>query len=206
MFWFLVLILATVIAIVIAMVIVYTIRRLLKSPATKPSSGKPVPTMIVLGSGGHTMEMTKLIQHLNWNHYKPVHIVLGSGDKMSLRKIPEELRGKCEVHIIKRSRNVGQSYLTSMITTALATLDAFRLVWRTRPALLICNGPGTCLPLCLCVKMITDCVILYVESFCRVHSLSLTGKLLYPFTDHFIVQWPQLQEKYSRSRYLGLLV
>ena len=196
MFWFLVLILA----------IVWTIRRLLKSPATKARNGKPVPTMIVLGSGGHTMEMTKLIQHLNWNQYKPVHIVVGSGDKMSLSKIPEELKKKCEVHVIKRSRNVGQSYFTSVLTTVLATLDAFRLVWTNRPELLICNGPGTCLPLCLCAKVTTNCVIIYVESFCRVDSLSLTGKLLYPFTDHFIVQWPQLQEKYSRSKYLGLLV
>lgn len=32
--------------------------------------------------------------------------------------------------------------------------------------------------------------IIYVESFARVTSLSLSGKLLRPFVDTFVVQWP----------------
>lgn len=32
--------------------------------------------------------------------------------------------------------------------------------------------------------------IVYVESFARVKSLSLTGKLLRPLVDTFVVQWP----------------
>lgn len=45
--------------------------------------------------------------------------------------------------------------------------------------------------------------IVYVESFARVHSLSLTGKLVYPFVDKFIVQWPQLLKKYDKAEYYG---
>jgi beta-1,4-N-acetylglucosaminyltransferase len=37
--------------------------------------------------------------------------------------------------------------------------------------------------------------IIFVESFCRVQSLSMTGKILYYVADRFIVQWPGLQEK-----------
>jgi hypothetical protein len=32
----------------------------------------------------------------------------------------------------------------------------------------------------------------FIESFCRVQSLSLSGLLLYPLVDEFVVQWPQL--------------
>lgn len=32
--------------------------------------------------------------------------------------------------------------------------------------------------------------IIYVESFARVKSLSLSGKILRPFVDTFVVQWP----------------
>jgi beta-1,4-N-acetylglucosaminyltransferase len=46
----------------------------------------------------------------------------------------------------------------------------------------------------------------YVESFARVKTLSLSGKLLYPFVDRFIVQWPGLKEKWTRAEYLGVLV
>jgi hypothetical protein len=43
-----------------------------------------------------------------------------------------------------------------------------------------------------------------MESFCRVKTLSLTGKLLYVFVDVFIVQWMQLvSKKYKKIVYLG---
>jgi len=48
--------------------------------------------------------------------------------------------------------------------------------------------------------------IIYVESFARVRSLSLSGKLLYAFTDRFVVQWPRLAEKYRRAEYHGILI
>lgn len=32
--------------------------------------------------------------------------------------------------------------------------------------------------------------IIYVESFARVSTLSLSGKLVRPFVDTFVVQWP----------------
>jgi beta-1,4-N-acetylglucosaminyltransferase len=47
--------------------------------------------------------------------------------------------------------------------------------------------------------------IVFVESFCRVQSLSLTGRLLYPIVDKFVVQWPQLCEKYGRAEHLGVI-
>jgi beta-1,4-N-acetylglucosaminyltransferase len=46
-------------------------------------------------------------------------------------------------------------------------------------------------------------ILIFVESFCRVEELSLTGKILYQIVDRFIVQWPGLSEKHSRAEYLG---
>ena len=46
-------------------------------------------------------------------------------------------------------------------------------------------------------------VLVFVESFCRVKSLSLSGRLLYLLVDRFVVQWPQLAERYPRAEYLG---
>lgn len=53
------------------------------------------------------------------------------------------------------------------------------------------------------LAVIDHCPIVYVESFCRVDDISVTGKLLYPIADRFIVQWDKLAEKYSRAEYLG---
>jgi len=52
-------------------------------------------------------------------------------------------------------------------------------------------------PLCFAafvrrVFLFRPCSIVFIESFCRVQSLSLSGLLLYPIVDQFVVQWPQL--------------
>ena len=80
---------------------------------------------------------------------------------------------------------------------------------RLRPELVLCNGPGTCVPVCagaLLVRFLglEDTRIVFVESFCRVNTLSVTGKILYPFAaDRFIVQWAQLKAKYPRAEHIG---
>lgn len=53
------------------------------------------------------------------------------------------------------------------------------------------------------VKRVT---VVYVESLCRVEHLSLTGRILRPFADYFLVQWPALKRKYPTSVYLGRIV
>lgn len=144
---------------------------------------------------------------------------------------------------VPRSRSVGQSWLTTPFTTVYALLASIGLVFRERPDLILCNGPGacacmcficiymrvsvyfsyinriikpqnfntpspkkgTCLPLCLAgyalrflgVKRVK---VVFVESFCRVQSLSLTGRLLYYLADRFVVQWPGLVERCVLSK------
>ncbi|EXJ59141.1 hypothetical protein A1O7_06572 [Cladophialophora yegresii CBS 114405] len=51
---------------------------------------------------------------------------------------------------------------------------------------------------------------IYIESWARVRTLSLSGRLLKPLVDRFLVQWPQLVEKETpgtgRVEYVGSLV
>lgn len=75
----------------------------------------------------------------------------------------------------------------------------------------LCNGPGTCVPLCaagllLGVLGLKRVLIVYVESICRVETLSLSGNILYYFSDCFFVQWAPLKDKYPKAIYLGRLV
>ncbi|XP_055002331.1 UDP-N-acetylglucosamine transferase subunit ALG14 homolog isoform X3 [Sorex araneus] len=75
----------------------------------------------------------------------------------------------------------------------------------------LCNGPGTCVPICISALLlgilgIKKVIIVYVESICRVENLSLSGKILFYLSDYFIVQWPTLKEKYPKSVYLGRIV
>jgi hypothetical protein len=62
------------------------------------------------------------------------------------------------------------------------------------------NTPGTCLPICLAgyalrLLGVRRVKVVFIESFCRVQSLSLTGRLLYYLADRFVVQWPGLVDR-----------
>ena len=173
-----------------------------------------IRTLVVVGSGGHTMEMMKLVGSLS-DKYVPRIYVVADTDQRSVKKVEEFELNRTEVcqHAyvrIKRSREVGQSWFTTFFTTLAACFHAISIIWRHRPKLLLCNGPGTCIPLCGAVLLLrmmclTSTKIIYVESICRVQSLSLSGKILYYLADHILVQWKELQQKYPRTQYIGRL-
>ena len=75
---------------------------------------------------------------------------------------------------------------------------------------MLCNGPGTCLPIIVAVWLFKlwlfrRCRVVFIESFCRVDSLSLCGKLVYPLVDRLIVQWPRLTDDWKLTEYCGRL-
>jgi len=169
-------------------------------------------TLAVLGSGGHTTEMIALLKSLDMSRYGPIQVVLAASDATSLPKLRQvpELTENVEVHQVYRSREVGQSFTSSIFSTIFATYESIKVVFTSRPELLLCNGPGTCVPVCGAALLLRflglgDPYILFAESFCRVETLSLTGRILYPLADNFVVQWPQLIEKYPKAKYIGVL-
>lgn len=162
--------------------------------------------------------MMKLLSGLDFKKFKKIDFIVAETDEMSIQKI-ESLSSQISItystNKIKRSRKVGQSYLTSVFTTLLAIFYSIPLMFKIKPDLLLVNGPGTCVPCCFIVfilsrflYLIPKTKIVYVESICRVQKLSLTGRILYHLriADSIIVQWPELQKKYPRCTYLGRLV
>eukprot|EP00208_Stichococcus_sp_RCC1054_P002708 CAMPEP_0206134952 /NCGR_PEP_ID=MMETSP1473-20131121/331_1 /ASSEMBLY_ACC=CAM_ASM_001109 /TAXON_ID=1461547 /ORGANISM="Stichococcus sp, Strain RCC1054" /LENGTH=212 /DNA_ID=CAMNT_0053526609 /DNA_START=392 /DNA_END=1030 /DNA_ORIENTATION=+ len=181
--------------------------------------GERATTMVVLGSGGHTAEMLTLLRGLDPTKYASLTFVVAATDRMGAAKAQQalSLRGQPEgepavVDVIPRSREVGQSYITSVATTLRALAAAFTIVWRRRPDLLLVNGPGTCIPICAAALLLrafglAKTHIVYVESIARVTSLSLSGRILYHsrIASAFFVQWPALHRRYPRSTYQGRL-
>lgn len=134
----------------------------------------PVKTLVVLGSGGHTTEMLNLLTRLNPECYTPLVFIVADTDTTSMKRV-EAFGGRQPdlIYRIPRSREVGQSYASSVFTTLWSFLHAFGIVLRIRPDILLCNGPGTCLPiaiLTLVYRILGLCEgkIIFVESFCRV--------------------------------------
>ncbi|KDQ57505.1 glycosyltransferase family 1 protein [Jaapia argillacea MUCL 33604] len=123
---------------------------------------------------------------------------------------------------IPRARRVHQSIITTPPTALWSLLACVYHVtivpFLSRSShgpifadVLILNGPGTCFVLCLAVYLnkcfgLPSPKLIYVESFARVRSLSLSGKLLRPLVDRFVVQWPTILNDGGRGDYRGWLV
>lgn len=84
-------------------------------------------------------------------------------------------------------------------------LRNFRVAWRVLgeedPDVIVSTGAALAIPFFVLGKLQRRRVV-YVECLARVQSLSLTGRLLYPFADQFFVQSPRLA-RLRRARYEG---
>jgi len=157
-------------------VVLKTIQRHRASLQNRPLLTAPkIKTLVVLGSGGHTTEMLALIKNLDSSIYTPLIYLVASTDDTSLRRVeadPEARRANV-IYKLPRSREVGQSYVTSVFTTLWSFIVALYYVAMIRPDLLLLNGPGTGLPVAIATLFyrilgVCQCNVVFVESFCRV--------------------------------------
>ncbi|KAI8971448.1 oligosaccharide biosynthesis protein Alg14-like protein [Mycotypha africana] len=160
--------------------------------------------------------MLQLVKSLEPIKYTPRVYLVAKTDRLSEQKAIQyeqslESKGQYYIHRIPRAREVGQSWSTVPFSVLYAIVASVKIFLRTSPELILCNGPGSCIPICLLAYIprflgIKKIEIIYIESFARVQSLSLTGRLLYPFVDRFLVQWPQLSQTLDKAEYKGVLV
>lgn len=101
------------------------------------------------------------------------------------------------------------------------------------PDLILTNGPATAVCIVLGAKLLRFWIALstmlllkssrkttpatsalrtvFIESWARVTTLSLSGKILLPFVDRFLVQWPNLEGKQAwkgmqKAEYVGTII
>lgn len=199
-------------ALVVILLRVFYLIFLVLSTDSGLESESTLRTILCIGSGGHTTELLRIVRNLDHQKYQPRLYILADNDVSSEVKIhkTEHSPAKYALERIPRSRNVKQSYLSSIGSTLYATLHTIPVVYNFKPNVIFCNGPGTCVPVCVvafilrCLFLI-DCRIVFIESICRVRTLSLTGKILQYFADVIVVQWPQLRDSCYRAKYFGRL-
>jgi beta-1,4-N-acetylglucosaminyltransferase len=81
---------------------------------------------------------------------------------------------------------------------------ALAMIRRDKPDVILSTGAALAVPFFI-VGRIYGVRLVYVESFTRVQHLALTGRIAYPLSDAFFVQWPQLARR-SRAVYAGSIV
>ena len=82
------------------------------------------------------------------------------------------------------------------------TILAFKILRKEKPDLIISSGAAVAVPFFWLGKLFGTKTV-YIEIFDRIDKPTLTGKLVYPVTDKFIVQWEELKKVYPKAINLG---
>lgn len=82
------------------------------------------------------------------------------------------------------------------------TFKSLVIFIKEKPDIVICTGVLAMIPMCLLAKLFKKKLI-YIESFAKVTSPTISGKLLYKYADRFYVQWDSMKNIYPNAICLG---
>ncbi len=113
------------------------------------------------------------------------------------------------------TKNLDKSYLFSYygwdfkakIYEIIIFIKTFFILKKEKPDVIITTGGGEiAVPVCL-IGIIFGCKIIFIETLTRISSKSGAGKILYYFSDIFLVQWKSLKSIYGRkAKYWGKVI
>lgn len=108
------------------------------------------------------------------------------------------------ISILKNERMYPCNYPTNRNLKNLIknTFLAIKTLKREKPDLIVSSGAAVAVPFFYLGKLFGAKTI-YIEVFDRIDKLTLTGKLVYPVTDKFIVQWEEMKKVYPKAINLG---
>ena len=82
------------------------------------------------------------------------------------------------------------------------TFLAIKVLHKEKPDIIISSGAAVAVPFFYLGKL-RGAKTVYIEVFDRIDKSTLTGKLVHPVTDKFIVQWDEMEKVYKNSINLG---
>lgn len=81
-------------------------------------------------------------------------------------------------------------------------LKTIYLYFKIRPKYIVTTGTHTAVPMCYIGKLFGSKII-FIETFANSKSKTLSGRMIYPIANLFIVQWKEMLELYPKAVYGG---
>ncbi len=100
---------------------------------------------------------------------------------------------------------VGECNREHPLRAACVLLRSIAILLRERPDVVLSTGAAPGCMACFLGKLMGAKVV-WADSITNVKRLSLSGRLIRPFADLFLVQWPDLVERYPGVEYVGAVI
>lgn len=90
----------------------------------------------------------------------------------------------------------------SLKALVINTHRAIKILRKEKPDLIISSGAAPAVPFFYLGKLMGAKTI-YIEVFDRIDKPTIAGKMVYPVTDRFIVEWEEMKQVYPKAENLG---
>lgn len=145
--------------------------------------------LFISSTGGHLSELMQLKDMFKEYDY---HII--TENTKSNKKLKEKYKNRIN-YLVYGTKDHMLTYPAKLIYNSIKSLF---LYLRIHPDYIITTGAHTAGPICLIGKLFGSRII-YIETFANMNTKTITGRLLYPFSDLFIVQWSSMKKLYPDS-------
>jgi len=147
--------------------------------------------LFISSTGGHLSEMMQLKKMFKSYDYN----IITEKTKSNI-----SLKNKYKERIDFLVYGTKDHMLTYPFKLLYNCFKSLYLYLKIHPDYIITTGAHTAGPMCLIGKIFGSRVI-YIETFANINTKTITGRMLYPVADRFIVQWPSM--KYIKTVLMG---
>ncbi len=148
-----------------------------------------IKIVFAASSGGH-LEQLLMLKPL-MNKYPSVFVT----EKTSYNTGENNIK----TYFLRQINRREKLFLFKLIANIFRSL---RIIIIERPTVMITTGVLAIIPLALLMKLFGGKLI-YLESFAKVTSKTMSGNLLYKYADQFYVQWEEMLKLYPNAIYKG---
>ena len=143
--------------------------------------------LFISSTGGHLRELMKLEPLFKDYDYSIItekdSTTIGLNQKYKMYYLPYSTRSKLFSYFFK--------YF-------FVILKSIMLFIRIRPDVIVSTGTHTAIPICFLGKVFNKKIV-YIETYANITRKTLTGKIIYPISDLFIVQWKEMRKLYPKA-------
>jgi len=145
---------------------------------------------LAASSGGHMVQLLKLTEA--WREYDTFCVTT-----------TDVVRSKLETY--GRVYIVGESNRRRPLRLIRVFWKCLKIFLAEKCDVVISTGAAAGCITCFLAKL-TGAKVVWLDSITNVAKLSLSGRLVRPIADLFLVQWPKLADKYKNVRYAGAVI
>lgn len=148
--------------------------------------------LFISSTGGHLKELFQLE-----NLFKKYDYYIVTENTKSNKSLKEEY--KHVSYLLYGTKDKKFIYPFKLLFNCIKSLFLYFYI---HPDYIITTGAHTAGPMCLIGKFFGSRII-YIETFANIKTKTITGKLLNPISDKFIVQWENMEKVYKNSECWG---